>query len=305
MLKRNAAAAIVHCLRCGPAHFRQLMFVGICRDELNRPNLAGRRRCSGRADALQRIPSPLSKDPVRLNNLATSSRYRGTMKEKIAVISGSTRGLGRALAQGLADQGYTIFGCGTKEKLVARCGAELGAPHQFSLIDVTADDAVAGWAGTIAQSHGWPDLLINNAGVINRPAPLWEVSSEEFRRVIEVNLIGCQNLIRNFVPGMAARKKGTIVNLSSGWGRSVDAGQGPYCASKWAIEGLSKALAEDLPAGMAAVALNPGIINTAMLQICWPEQAGEFQTPEEWGKKAVPLIIKIGPADNGRSMTVR
>ena len=78
----------------------------------------------------------------------------------------------------------------------------------------------------------------------------------------------------------------------------------PYCASKWAIEGLTKALAEELPAGMAAVPLSPGIIDTAMLRQAWADGAAAYPSPEEWVKTAAPFILQLGPKDNGESRSV-
>jgi NAD(P)-dependent dehydrogenase (short-subunit alcohol dehydrogenase family) len=103
---------------------------------------------------------------------------------------------------------------------------------------------------------------------------------------------------------MVAAKRGVIVNLSSGWGRSVSPEVAPYCASKWAIEGLTKALAEELPAGMAAVPLNPGVIDTEMLRSCWAAAAAGYPKPEAWAKIAAPFILALGPKDNGRSVSV-
>ena len=222
----------------------------------------------------------------------------------LVVITGATRGLGRALVDGFIEAGLVAAGCGTNLKLIADLGRRHGAPHHFSVVDVTDGAAVAKWAAEIIEHLGAPDLLINNAGVINRTAPLWEVPEDEMARVLEVNVLGTTNVIRSFVPAMIASKRGTVVNLSSGWGRSVDAGEGPYCASKWAIEGLTKALAEELPSGMAAVPLNPGIIDTDMLRSCWPGEAATFQNAEKWAKKAVPYILKLGRKDSGRSLSV-
>ena len=121
-----------------------------------------------------------------------------------------------------------------------------------------------------------PDLLLNNAATINPNAPLWKVSADEFSYVIDVNIKGVANVIRHFVPRMIERGSGVIVNFSSGWGRSTSPEVAPYCATKWAIEGLTRALAQELPAGMAAIPLNPGIINTDMLQSCFGESADDF-----------------------------
>ena len=150
--------------------------------------------------------------------------------------------------------------------------------------------------GPAARFYGPPDLVLNNAGVINRNARLWEVRRAEFSQVIDVNIKGIANVIRHFVPEMVKRKRGVIVNFSSGWGRSTDAEVAPYCATKWAIEGLTQAFAQELPSGMAAVALNPGIINTEMLQSCFGGSASGYLSPAEWAKSAVPFLLKLGRA---------
>ena len=121
--------------------------------------------------------------------------------------------------------------------------------------------------------------------------------------MIDVNIKGTVSVIRYFLPCMIATGKGVVVNFSSGWGRSTDAEVAPYCATKWAIEGLTQALAQELPAGMAAVALNPGIINTEMLQSCFGDSAASYPTPEQWAKTAVPFLLKLGPKDNGKQLT--
>ena len=161
------------------------------------------------------------------------------------------------------------------------------APQDFSVLDVAETMRVEMWAEKVLAVHGTPDFLINNASLMNDPAPLWEVPADKFSRLIDVKA-----------------KKGVIVNLSSGWGRSVSPKVAPYCASKWAIEGLTKALAEELPEGMAAVPLNPGIINTDMLQQCWAGEASGYPKAEAWAKKAGPFILTLGKKDNGRSVSV-
>jgi NAD(P)-dependent dehydrogenase (short-subunit alcohol dehydrogenase family) len=103
---------------------------------------------------------------------------------------------------------------------------------------------------------------------------------------------------------MVRRCQGVIVNFSSYWGRSASAEVAAYCATKWAIEGLTAALAMELPKGMAAVPLNPGIIDTDMLRICFGEAASAYLSPKEWAKQAVPYILSLGPTDNGQPRTV-
>jgi NAD(P)-dependent dehydrogenase (short-subunit alcohol dehydrogenase family) len=223
---------------------------------------------------------------------------------EIVVITGVSRGLGRAMAEEFIRLGHTVLGCGRSEKETGQLRKQFAAPHDFAVVDVSADEQVAAWAKRILKFHGAPDLLLNSAGLINRNARLWEVGAQEFSDVIDVNLKGVANVIRHFVPEMLKRGSGVIVNFSSGWGRSTAAEVAPYCATKWAIEGLTQALAQELPPGMAAVPLNPGIINTDMLRSCFGSLASSYPTPEEWAKIAVPFLLKLGPSDNGRPLTI-
>lgn len=103
---------------------------------------------------------------------------------------------------------------------------------------------------------------------------------------------------------MVERKQGVVVNMSSGWGRSAAAQVAPYCASKWAIEGLTKSVAKELPQGMAIVALSPGVVNTEMLASCFGASASLYQSPEAWAPKAAAMILNLTVADNGASLTV-
>ena len=226
------------------------------------------------------------------------------MPAKIILITGVSRGLGRAMAEEFIRLGHVVIGCGRSEKEIAQLQKQFPAPNDFAVVNVSADEQVAAWAKRILQSHAAPDLLLNNAALINRNAPLWQIPAQEFSDVIDVNIKGVANVIRHFVPAMIKSGRGIIVNFSSGWGRSTDAEVAPYCATKWAIEGLTQSLAQELPPGMAAVPLNPGIINTDMLQSCFAGGANHYPTPEAWAKTAVPFLLKINPADNGRQLTV-
>lgn len=219
------------------------------------------------------------------------------------VITGVSRGCGRALAEAFAAAGHVVNGCARNMAAIESLQAELAGAHQLTVVDVTDDAAVKAWAAAVNRD-GPPDLLINNAAVINPNAKLWEISAGEFDRVIGVNLCGVANVIRHFLPAMIERGAGVIVNFSSAWGRSTSPEVAPYCATKWGIEGLTQALAQELPRGMAAVPMNPGVINTDMLRSCFGDGADSYPAAREWARSAAPFILQLGPGDNGRPVTV-
>lgn len=208
------------------------------------------------------------------------------------------------MAEGFIAAGHTVAGCGRSRERLDELAAAFGSPHDFSELDVTDADAVSAWAARLIEALGAPDLLINNAALINANAPLWEVPAAEFDKVIDVNIKGVTNVIRAFVPAMIARGGGVIVNFSSGWGRSTSPEVAPYCATKFAIEGLTGALAQELPNGLAAVALNPGVIDTDMLRSCFGGGAGSYAKPNAWAKRAVPMLLGLDAKDNGQSLSV-
>jgi NAD(P)-dependent dehydrogenase (short-subunit alcohol dehydrogenase family) len=225
-------------------------------------------------------------------------------RKRMIVLTGVTRGLGRALAEEFIGLGHTVAGCGRSAPHIAELRRQFGAPHAFAVVDVASDEQVRLWAGEVLGTLGAPDLLLNNAALINRKASLWQLSAAEFGAVIDVNIKGVANTIRHFLPAVLARRTGVIVNISSGWGRSTDAEVAPYCATKWAMEGLTQALAQELPPGLAAIPLNPGIINTDMLQTCFGASAADYPTPRQWARRAAPFLLDLGPKHNGQPLTV-
>ncbi len=220
------------------------------------------------------------------------------------LITGVSRGLGAALAAKLVELGHTVLGCSRSEEAVRRLQERWGPPHRFDVVDVSDDAQVKRWAERLTADGLVPDLLINNAAVTHRPAQIWRLSSDEFAQVLNVNVLGVANVLRHFVPAMLRRGTGIIVNFSSGWGREAAARVGPYCASKWAIEGLTRVLAEELPPKMAAVSLHPGIVNTDALRVNFGEAAARYPTPEQWAEVAAPYILAIRPRHNGKALSV-
>jgi NAD(P)-dependent dehydrogenase (short-subunit alcohol dehydrogenase family) len=223
---------------------------------------------------------------------------------KLILITGVSKGLGYAMTEGFIQQGQTVIGCARSSEAIDKMSQKFSVPNDFTTVDVANEQQVEKWASQVLNKYAPPDILINNAAIINYPAPLWEIPSAEFSQLIDINIKGVVNIIRHFVPAMVENKRGIIVNFSSGWGRSTSREVAPYCASKWAIEGLTRSLAQELPSGMAAIPLNPGIIHTDMLSISFGEEAVNYTPVSKWVLKAVPFILGLKPTDNGTPLTI-
>ena len=149
-------------------------------------------------------------------------------------------------------------------------------------VDVSDAAQVEAWALEVVAELGAPDLLIANTALMNDPAPLWRIGAEEFDALLAVNVSGTANVARASLPATIERGQGVAVNLSSGWGRSTAPLVGPYCTTQYAIEGFTGSLAQGLPAGMAAVSVNPGVIDTEMLRQCWSDAASAYEGAQSW-----------------------
>ncbi|GMN62682.1 hypothetical protein TIFTF001_031762 [Ficus carica] len=253
-------------------------------------------------------------------NAVASRTVGGGASPRTILITGVSKGLGNALALELAKRGHTVIGCSRTQDKLNSLRLELASTtpaspstepnssssnrHLLINADVTSNSSIEQLVRIVMEEKGVPDIIVNNAGTINQNNRIWEVPEEEFNTVIDTNVKGLANVLRHFIPLMLPNKKGIIVNMSSGWGRSGAALVAPYCASKWAVEGLTKSVAKELPEGMAIVALNPGVINTDMLVSCFGNSAELYQTPESWALKAATMILNLTAADNGASLTV-
>ncbi len=223
---------------------------------------------------------------------------------KSVIITGVTEGLGRAMVDRFHELGWNIYGCGRSKDKIEELKKQYSKIHDFQVIDVSDSQQVNNWANYILNTHTAPDMIINNASIVNQNAQLWKITAQEFENVMNVNVNGVVNVIRAFVPAMVARKEGIIINMSSSWGREGEAELAPYCASKFAIEGITKSMALELPHGMAVVALDPGgSISTPMLKSCAPQYINESPTPETWSHKAIEYILNITIDKNGDSLT--
>lgn len=215
------------------------------------------------------------------------------MSKKI-LITGVSKGLGYELSKRYSDEGHTVAGC-------SRSGSGPDSLAICSAVDVSDFSSVTAFAKEFADKIGAPDLILNNAAVMNEPVDLWDIEPNDFQQLMNINVVGSFNIIKAFYPMMNGR--GVIVNLSSGWGRGTSPKVAPYCASKFAIEGMSMAMAQEVPKGMAVVSLNPGFIDTTMVQGVFGKASGA-ESVGSWADKACSFIMNISAKDNGSQMTV-
>ena len=215
-----------------------------------------------------------------------------TLDGKVAVITGASRGLGKAMALALA-------GAGSKLALVARDRAKLeetaaeaaalGAETAIFIADVTDEAQVAAMTESVVAQFGRVDILINNAGM-NIRKPLVEYSLDEWRRITDTNLTSVFLMCRAMVPHMRGRGYGRILNLTSIMSHVSLPGRSAYSASKAALLGLTRALAQELaPEGITVVGISPGPFATEMNTVLMqnPEVNQQFMsnTPlGRWGK---------------------
>jgi len=206
------------------------------------------------------------------------------------------------LAVEFANRGWKVAGGARSKGCIEELKAELGPGSHLQILDVSVPEQVDSFAIATMERIGCPDLLVNNAGMINANAKLKDVSAGEFAQVLNTNLGGIHNMIRAFLPAMEKRGRGIIVNFSSYWGRSTAPEVGPYCASKWGVEGLTRSLAQELPAGLGTVAFNPGVIHTDMLRSCFGEEAKNYEDPTFWAKRATKCLVGLSPDQNGETI---
>jgi NAD(P)-dependent dehydrogenase (short-subunit alcohol dehydrogenase family) len=184
---------------------------------------------------------------------------------RTAIVTGGGRGIGAAIARALAARGVAVT-------VFARTRAELDgvvAARAAALAvagDVRREEDVARLLAEHEQALGPVDVLVNDAGILVRGLAE-ETSPADFREVLDVNLVGAFLCARAVIPGMKARRRGRIVNVTSISGTIGTAEASAYNASKWGLVGLTKCLAEELrPHGVQCVAVSPGSVDTEMLR---------------------------------------
>ena len=186
---------------------------------------------------------------------------------RAAIVTGSARGIGRAIADRLAGEGAHVLIADIDEEAATAAAAELGEMAAAFPLDVTSDDS---WQAAVlaATNHfGAVDILVNNAGIAGRSAPTWELSVEEWRQVIDIDLTGVFLGCRAALPGMMERGYGRIVNIASIAGKEGNPNAAPYSAAKSGVIGLTKSIAKEVATkGVIINAITPAVIETEILK---------------------------------------
>jgi NAD(P)-dependent dehydrogenase (short-subunit alcohol dehydrogenase family) len=198
-----------------------------------------------------------------------------------SVVTGANSGIGRATAIHLATQGHVVYGTVRhvdKADKLRSMAAEAGAEVHLVELDVADDESVRRGFAHILDEAGGVDVLVNNAG-IGGNAVVEECPPQLYLDSFNVNLCGAVRCLQQVLPGMRARRAGAVVNITSVVGRVAALAQSPYVASKWAFEGLSEGLAQELaPFGIRVAIIEPGVTKSAIFakNIDAPNQTGAY-----------------------------
>jgi len=204
----------------------------------------------------------------------------------VALITGANSGIGRSAAVDLAAKGWTVYGSMRSlekgEKLAAMC-AEAGVEVHPVVCDVTDTESVNRAVAEVTAAAGQIDVLVNNAGVGGNGV-CEETTLDEYHQVMDVNVYGVVRGVQAVLPQMRERGSGCIINISSIAGVIAALAQSPYVTSKWALEGLTEGLAQEVaPHGVRVALIEPGIVKTAIMakNTDMPNETGAYNAAYE------------------------
>ena len=212
---------------------------------------------------------------------------------KVAVVTGASRGIGKAIALELGRRGATVVGTATSEAGAAQisvCLQEAGIKGQGMVLDAGSDESTVAFAKLVQEQVGTVEILVNNAG-ITRDNLMLRMKEEEWDAVLNTNLTSLFRVSRQFLRGMTKARWGRIISISSVVGSSGNGGQANYAAAKAGMEGFSRSLAMEIGSrGITVNCVAPGFIDTDMTRALAAEQAealksriplGRYGQPEE------------------------
>ncbi len=229
------------------------------------------------------------------------------MKEKVILITGGGRGIGRAAAERFAKAGGKVAFCARTEGEVIGTAKEIeaagGVAYPFR-VDISSRREVQKMVGEIMAAWGKIDVLINNASVLGSGEPIAVTPVESWEEVIRINVNGTFLVTQAVIRTMIPRRTGLILSVTSSVGRKGRAGWGAYAVSKFALEGMMQTLAEELaPFGITVITLNPGATRTKMRRRAYPkEDPSSLQDPSAVAQALLDLAEAGSTTLHGRSI---
>jgi 3-oxoacyl-[acyl-carrier protein] reductase len=201
-----------------------------------------------------------------------------------ALVTGASRGIGKAIAHGLAAAGATVIGTATSESGAQGISDALGSAGRGVVLNISDPDSISAALADIQSKEGAPSILVNNAG-ITRDNLLMRMKDEEWNDVISTNLSGVFHLSKGCLRGMMKAKKGRIISIASVIGVMGNAGQANYAAAKAGIIGFSKSLAREIGSrGITVNVVAPGFIDTDMTKGLPEDQRNAMQSQIPLGR---------------------
>lgn len=240
------------------------------------------------------------------------------LKDKIALITGGTAGIGKAIAQKFVSESAQVIICGTSQERGQDAVEEIkssfaDAQISFLQLDVSNHSAVLEAMKNVLKEHGRVDILVNNAG-ITKDQLLMKMSESDWDDVMSVNVKSCYNTCHALVRSMMKERKGKIINIGSVVGLLGNPAQANYAASKAAMVGMTKSLAKELaPRGIHVNCIAPGFIVTSMTEVLTEAQKeslqgkiplARFGNPEEIANAALFLASDLSSYITGQVLTV-
>ena len=235
------------------------------------------------------------------------------MQGKIALVTGATRGIGRAVAEELVSKGAFVIGTATSEKGAESISAYLGEKGKGLVLNVADQASIDAVLEQIKQEFGDIDILVNNAG-ITRDNLLMRMKDEEWFDILQTNLSSVYHLSKAMLRTMMKKRFGRIINIGSVVGSMGNAGQTNYCAAKAGLIGVSKALAKEVASrGITVNVVAPGFIATDMTEVLSEElknnlltqiPAGRLGEPKDIAKAVAFLASEDASYINGTTLHV-
>jgi len=191
---------------------------------------------------------------------------------KVALVTGASRGIGKAIAKQLMEQGATVIGTATSEAGAQAISAYIGDKGTGMMLNVTDDASIAQVLSSLSDTYGAPDILINNAG-ITRDNLIMRMKDSEWDEIMQTNLTSVFKLSKAVMRGMMKKKNGRIISVGSVVGSTGNGGQANYAAAKAAVIGFSKSMAREIASrGITVNVVSPGFIDTDMTRSLTDEQ---------------------------------